>query len=123
MASRTHVEGSRIDNTTLGKQVKFDSSVTALSATGTIDKAAPFAQFIDPNGGARGVKLPANTDAKDLAFLVYNTSDATSGEGITFKTATGANLSPSVDIGIGEGVLLINPKGTGWKGMMVGANT
>lgn len=122
MGSRTKVVDTGLDGATIERKMKALVATYTLGATGTIDKSAPMVHFIDPGGGARNVKLPANADSKNLMFIVYNTSDATSGEAITFKTATGAGLTKAAVIELAEGCILIND-GNGWAAMCVGANT
>lgn len=122
MPSRQHDEFNRHSFPLFTKGFRLASQTTGAAANTTLVAESPPLQYIDPNGGARNVTLPVIDDAsKGLMFVIFNTSDATSGEALTLKTSAGSSLAPSVVVEINEGVMVVND-GTTWRGL-VSANT
>lgn len=119
MGSRTKVVDTGLDGTTFERKIKANVATYTLAASGVIDKSAPMLHFINP-GAARNVRLPANSDSKNLMFIVFNASTATSGQTITFNTATGAALVPAATAAVTKAAILVND-GNGWRALVGGS--
>ena len=108
--------GNRQENTLLQK-VKLLSSTDTLAGEYTLDVDSPTVQVLDPGGASRDVLLPAEADAENLIFVIFNAADAS--ENLVVKEDS--DTTTIVTIAQNEGAIL-HCNGTDWKGI-VGANT
>ncbi len=74
---------------------KFARGYKALTLTGAVTLTGLDSeyQFLNPNGTARNVTLPALTQSFGLSFKITNTDQTVTAAALTIKTAAGATLS------------------------------
>lgn len=72
---QNHVAGTLVDMV-VESGFKLRSLETAVTANYAIGANFPPVLYLDPNGGAKDVLLPAEADSEHLCFIVVNTADA-----------------------------------------------
>ncbi len=88
--------GSSIFDTVFREQIKMASYTAELSAGLTVGLKFPPVLLLDPNGSDRIILLPAEADAKDLVFYVFNTANGAA-EILQIKEDGGSNTILALD--------------------------
>jgi hypothetical protein len=96
MASRSNIEGARLDGNLLMSKNKYGVVVQTLTATYVMDDDMPPIQVLDPGGAGREVDLPA--EAKGLWFYIVN-NDGGAAETLTVKEDAGVTTIGLVETG------------------------
>ena len=88
----------------------MSSLAKTVAAEEAILTTYPPVLYLDPNGAARTVLLPAEADSEGLTFFVYNTADAL--ENLTLEDDS--STTAIIVLGQGEGVA-VHCDGTTWR--------
>lgn len=110
---RVDIDGARMQNAVLMNGNRLGMLELTLTGTTTIPDDAPHVLALDPGGGARTVKMPANPQKGDWYWLI-NTADAA--EIITVQDNAGVALSPACTPTQNESAFLVYINATlGWR--------
>lgn len=82
---RPNIEHGQFENCVFGTAFRSKPLVTTIADNFQITKDMPFVLYLDPNGGAKDVRLPTEDDVehKGLCYAIVNMADAA--EAITVK--------------------------------------
>lgn len=110
MALRQNMTAGTVVNMFIGPQLKMMSLETAVTADYPIGQNFPPLLYLDPNGGAKDVLLPAEAGAKDQVFIVVNTADAA--ENIVLKDDSDTTTIATLNQG---DTCMVHCDGTQWR--------
>ncbi len=88
--------GSNIFDTVFREQIKMASYTATLAAGLTVGLKFPPVLLLDPDGSDRIILLPAEADAKDMVFYVFNTANGDA-EILQIKEDAGSNTILALD--------------------------
>ena len=102
-----------LDNPVIRKGLKLAYAAQAIADNFAVTVDHPSLLFLDPNGGAKDVLLPAEASSAGLVFIIVNTADAA--ETITVKDDGDSSTIGSLAQGA---VGLFVCDGTTWRGLV-----
>lgn len=111
MPSQVNLQGGFIENVFHG-QMRVQPQAKVLAGDVTLTKDSPTLQFLDANGAARNVDLPAFADSRGLMFIIHNTA-----AGIFSLTVRAPGPATVVVVAQDKGALVYSD-GVSWQGIL-----
>ena len=109
MATRQNHVAGKLTDMLFVSGVKMDSLAKAATADMPIGATWPPILYLDPNGGAKDVLLPAEADSENLVFFIVNTADAA--ENLVVKDDSDSSTIVTISQ---NGSAMVHCDGTTW---------